>query len=379
MTEPEDTNTEKSVQVTEQTPEMDEKNLNAGFDGAAEENDNTAKADKAADDKEQKAGFKAGAAGATSAEEVDPGEKDTTVPDDGKEKAGAETGKETATAVPEDAEKFWGKLTGIRPDARVIAVSQPFKDWLAKQPADVQEKANRMDVDDARWVLAAWDDAQTGKETSSAADKTGTETGAKTELAAVDLTQDPAAIVKALGIDQLKVANVNEGVKGDWTMAQFAEQYPDLVPAIVAIVQHMAGKASPKFDLNGDPVVTGLKNTMSAIQYWDDVRDTYPDGKTIARSADFINWLPKQPTSVQKWAKSGDPADMVTLIKSYKDEKSRTATEKVKQDKTADKKKIDGLHSETLRTGAKTAPGQAQVQDENDLNAGFDAAGEPAA
>lgn len=167
-----------------------------------------------------------------------------------------------------------------------------------------------------------------------------------------------------------EVAGVKVGVTGkEMTVAEFAEEYPEALQAPVTIAKAMLDKAVKEMDARYAGEVQGIRNQLKNMQFWDGIHQAHSDGRKVAASIEFNEWVAKQSPLVAKMVMSENVDDGVAVIDAYKEFAAKTAKKSRDNVATKQKEMRDGLHGDSLRD----KPGfvAAAEKDKDDFDAGF--------
>lgn len=162
-------------------------------------------------------------------------------------------------------------------------------------------------------------------------------------------------------------------------LKEFAEEMPDQF-ATVKVLSHIIAEKAVAEALKGEKFVTekGFQEkldiyeaTLSAYAWWDTVRDVHPDARKIKDSKEFQEWLEGKDDATKRLASmTAEPEDAILVLNYYKEDIAKKAV-KEHDDKAKDeKKKVDDLHKETMRSKSETK--SSQDVDPDNLEAEFD-------
>lgn len=174
---------------------------------------------------------------------------------------------------------------------------------------------------------------------------------------------------------EIVIGNKTVNLKG------MQEEYPDDFNAIMVLGGMVAEKAVEKRLADAgyvkaedvEKAVTPIQQQMQTLSFWDEVRDSHPDAKSIAKSGDFKAWLGKQSKSIQALASTWDADDAISVMDFYKESKAKKKAEDHDNKQRENKQKRDGLHSSGVRSKPSTQKSDSR-NDMNDAEAAFNEA-----
>lgn len=228
----------------------------------------------------------------------------------------------------QESERFWTDLTHIEKDAREIAASDAYGEWIDKQPEDIKRMANTNDVSKARYVLQLF--------------------RAREKIAGP--SQEPGNVVdliKELGLGDAKIRTA----EGEITLAKFAEDYGDIAHASLVMAKELSQRAITDA-VKGMPTadqVRQMQQELIAMRFWTQVHREHPDGQEISESNEFKGWKEKQPDRIKVLCATGDWRDAVRVIDAYKESIVKGQESKEKEVAGEKKKRLDDLHRHSLK------------------------------
>jgi hypothetical protein len=149
---------------------------------------------------------------------------------------------------------------------------------------------------------------------------------------------------------------------------QFRKDFPESA-YYAEIAARKAVAAALKDSGQGAPV-DELRQQIGGLVFWDAVRDTHPDAKAVARSAEFRDWVKAQAPGIQRLAGSDSVEDAVAVLDAYKEAKAAKAAAGVDDRNRKAKARTDGALGSAVRSGARSASAKP-AEDQDDFNAGF--------
>jgi hypothetical protein len=152
------------------------------------------------------------------------------------------------------------------------------------------------------------------------------------------------------------------------------------MPEMAAYVKVMGGQIAQRMIMGAiqqGHLVTGqhieeLRAELSDLRFWSDVADAgHSDGRKLARSSEFNEWLGKQSKGIQKLAKAcTGPDDAAAILDAYKESLAKRKVKEHDDKQRKAKSGFDALHMHTTRP--KPAPkGGGETGDADDFSAGF--------
>jgi len=146
---------------------------------------------------------------------------------------------------------------------------------------------------------------------------------------------------------------------GDLTinLKEYQKDYPEDYAAIMAISNTIANKIIEKQleplkkidDLNN--IVNQVAAKQSDAEFWGTITEKHSDAKTINQSKDFLDWLDKQDSPIQRIAKNMEsPDDGIMILDYYKKSQEKAKINKANKEAKDKKKKNDDLHKGTMRS-----------------------------
>lgn len=156
------------------------------------------------------------------------------------------------------------------------------------------------------------------------------------------------------------------------------ENFPDDFNAIKVLSGMMATKVATQLIENAGYVkaadveekMESLSDRITMLGFWDAVRDVHTDGKAIARSPEFKEWIEKQPKRIQALSANWDAEDAIAVIDFFKEAQAKKKVKDHDDKQRNNKKKKDGLHSSGMRSKPDTKKSESQ-NDMEDEEAGF--------
>jgi hypothetical protein len=241
--------------------------------------------------------------------------------------------------------------------AKDVVGTDKFNEFVGKQPKAVRKAAQSGDPDDAMYVLDLYKASQ----------------GEAAPASAAADAKVVSSLIAKFGNTKFTAPDGSEK-----TIKQISEEYgnAELIETFGALVNAMnADSIKSMKPAEKSDVIDKLQARIDAMaadaEFWDTVHDAHSDGKALARSGKVGKWVETQNASYKRLYNSGNPEHAILVLDAYKEAMAKAAGEEEGNNGKDKKKKIDGLHSETLSGKREVKASEGGKDDDAEFDEGF--------